>query len=97
MPTTSPSHPAGQLDTDRPAAFSSASADRNQTRSGKSSGVADKSPPQTPPAIIDLARLLGRLAASEIVLGDDLAKRVLDGMPNSSDFQGMIDREVSRP
>jgi len=97
MPTTSPSHTAGRLDTDRLSASSSAPADRGQARSAKPSAAANKAPAPTPPAIIDLARLLGRLAASEIVLSDELAKRVLDGTTNSSDPQIMFDSEVSRP
>lgn len=97
MHTTSPCHNPGQLGADRPRACSYAPADRNKARPAKPSAAADISPVPTPPAIIDLARLLGRLAASEIVLGDELAKRVLDGMPNSSDPRIMIDDEVGRP
>ena len=56
-----------------------------ETVSPASSAAADKSQIPAPPAIMDLAKLLARLAASEIILSGGLAKRVLDASPFSSE------------
>lgn len=56
----------------------------------------DMSHAATPPAIIDLAKLLARLAASEIVVSGDLAEVVVDARPISSEIglgpNGMVAR-----
>lgn len=85
MRTKSPSRKAGQIGTDKSGSSSSAAADYKSKTSKKLSAAADKSPTPAPQAIIDLAKLLGKFAASEIILEEAFAKRALDGMPNSSD------------